>query len=50
MLLAVTENLGSALHAPGLRDAVSFILLLAILVLRPRGLFGHRYLADPKVH
>lgn len=50
MLLAVAENLVSALLAPGLRDAVSFLLLLAILVLRPRGLFGHRYLADPKVH
>jgi branched-chain amino acid transport system permease protein len=48
MVLAIAENLVSALLAPGLRDAVSFFLLLALLVLRPRGLFGHRYLTDAK--
>ena len=48
VLLGVTENLVSGLVAPGLRDAVSFFVLLVILVLRPRGLFGHRYLADAK--
>jgi branched-chain amino acid transport system permease protein len=48
MVLAVAENLVSALLAPGLRDAVSFFFLLALLLLRPRGLFGHRYLADAK--
>jgi branched-chain amino acid transport system permease protein len=49
VLLAVAENLVSGLIAPGLRDAVSFFLLLAMLLFRPRGLFGHRYLADAKV-
>jgi branched-chain amino acid transport system permease protein len=49
IVLGVVENLVSGLIAPGLRDMVSFLLLLAILVLRPRGLFGHRYLADAKV-
>lgn len=49
MILAVAENLVSGLLAPGLREAVSFFLLLAILILRPRGLFGQRYLADPRI-
>ncbi len=49
IVLAVAENLVSGLIAPGLRDGVSFLLLLAILLVRPRGLFGHRYLADAKV-
>jgi branched-subunit amino acid ABC-type transport system permease component len=49
IVLGVTENLVSGLIAPGYRDAVSFFLLLAILVLRPRGLFGKRYLADAKI-
>lgn len=40
IVLGVGENLVSGLGAPGLRDAVSFFLLLAILLLRPRGLFG----------
>ena len=48
IVLAVAENLVSGLIAPGLRDAVSFLLLLAILVLRPRGLFGHRYPTDAR--
>jgi branched-chain amino acid transport system permease protein len=48
-VLGVTENLISGLGAPGYRDAVSFFLLVAILVLRPRGLFGNRYRADAKL-
>lgn len=48
MVLGVAENLVTALIAPGLRDAVSFFLLLAILVLRPRGLLGARHLADAR--
>lgn len=40
IVLAVCENLVAGLGSPGLRDAVSFFLLLAILVLRPRGFFG----------
>ncbi|MEY3251829.1 MAG: hypothetical protein RL227_802 [Pseudomonadota bacterium] len=48
MVLAVTENLVAGLGAPGLRDAVSFFLLLLILALRPRGLFGSQYQADAR--
>jgi branched-chain amino acid transport system permease protein len=49
IVLGVAENLVSGLLDPGFRDAVSFFLLLLILVVRPRGLFGNRYLADAKV-
>ena len=48
IVLGVVENLVSGLGAPGLRDAVSFFMLLAILVLRPRGLFGGRHLMDAR--
>ena len=49
IVLGVAENIVSGLIAPGYRDAVSFFLLLAILLTRPRGLFGNRYLADAKI-
>ena len=49
IVLAVTENLVSGLGASGLRDAVSFFMLLAILLLRPRGLFGAKYQVDARV-
>lgn len=49
IVLGIAENLVSAFVAPGLRDAVSFFLLLAMLLIRPRGFFGNRYLADAKV-
>ena len=48
-VLGVTENLVSGLIAPGLRDAVSFFLLLLVLLLRPRGFFGNRYTSEAKV-
>lgn len=48
IVLAVCENLVSGLGAPGLRDAVSFVMLLAILLLRPRGLFGSRHATDAR--
>jgi branched-chain amino acid transport system permease protein len=48
MVLAVTENLVAGLGAPGLRDAVSFVFLLAILLMRPRGLFGNSHLTDAR--
>jgi branched-subunit amino acid ABC-type transport system permease component len=38
----------SGLIAPGYREAVSFFVLLLVLLLRPRGLFGNRYLSDPR--
>lgn len=49
VFLGVVENLVSGLGAPGYRDAVSFAFLVAMLLLRPRGLFGDRYRADAKL-
>lgn len=46
MILGVVENLTSIVLNPGLRDAVSFILLVVILVVRPRGIFGKRFYAE----
>lgn len=40
MFLGVAENLVSGLLHPGYRDAISFWLLVAILVLRPSGFLG----------
>jgi branched-chain amino acid transport system permease protein len=46
IFLGVAENLVSGLWDPGYRDAVSFFILVGMLLLRPRGLFGNRYRAD----
>ena len=45
IILGVAENLVSGLLDPGYSDAISFILLVLILVLRPRGLFGKQAIA-----
>jgi branched-chain amino acid transport system permease protein len=47
--LGVAENIVSGLLVPGYRDAVSFVLLVLILIFRPRGLFGDRYLFDARM-
>jgi branched-chain amino acid transport system permease protein len=49
IFLGVTENLVSGLGVPGYRDAVSFIVLVGMLLVRPRGLFGNRYRVDAKI-
>jgi branched-chain amino acid transport system permease protein len=46
MILGIVENLSSVLMDPGYRDVISFGLLLAVLVLSPRGLFGKRFYAE----
>lgn len=48
MVLGIGENLVSGLGAPGLRDVVSFTLLLVVLMARPRGLFGNRWAGDAR--
>ncbi len=48
IILGVAENLVSGLLDPGYSDAISFILLVLILVLRPRGLFGKQVVAEAK--
>jgi branched-chain amino acid transport system permease protein len=48
VLLGVAENLVSGFGNPGLRDGVSFALLLVVLLLKPRGLLGKQHLADAR--
>ena len=42
LLIGVSENLVAAYIASELSDLLAFALLLAILFLRPQGLFGRR--------
>lgn len=42
LLLGMVESLGSVFVSPGFRDVYGFLLLLAILIVRPTGLFGER--------
>jgi branched-chain amino acid transport system permease protein len=42
LLLGVVESTGVALFGGGYRDAYSFVVLMAVLVFRPRGLLGER--------
>jgi branched-chain amino acid transport system permease protein len=40
MLLGLSEAMGTALLLPKYREVYGFLLLIAVLILRPRGLFG----------
>jgi branched-chain amino acid transport system permease protein len=40
ILVAVAESLGAVLLVPSLKELVSFVLLVLILLFRPQGLFG----------
>jgi branched-chain amino acid transport system permease protein len=42
MLLGVIEALGSVFISPAYKDLYGFVLLIALLVLLPTGLFGER--------
>ena len=39
-LIGIAENLGVAFFSPGYKDAVSFALIIGLLLFRPTGLFG----------
>ncbi len=41
-LVAVAESLGAVLMVPSLKELVSFVLLVLILLFRPQGLFGSK--------
>jgi branched-chain amino acid transport system permease protein len=40
LIIGVLESLGAGLLSSGYKDAVAFVILLALLFLRPSGLFG----------
>jgi branched-chain amino acid transport system permease protein len=42
VILGILESLAAGLISSGYKDAVAFIILLALLVVRPTGLFGAR--------
>ena len=46
LLLGIVENFASVLFDAGYKDAFSFILLVLILVIRPRGLLGKQFYAE----
>jgi branched-chain amino acid transport system permease protein len=46
MVLGVAENLTSIVLRPGYVNIVGFGLLLLVLIVRPRGLFGKRFYAE----
>lgn len=42
LLLGIVESVGSGLLPSGSKDAIAFVVLIAVLFARPEGLFGHR--------
>ncbi len=42
IIIGVFENLGIMLIGTGLRDAISFVFLLLVLLIKPQGLFGRK--------
>jgi len=40
LCIGIAENLGVAFFSPGYKDAVSFALIILLLLFRPTGLFG----------
>ena len=40
LALGVAENLSSAYVSPSFGEAVTFVIIIAVLVMRPEGVFG----------
>lgn len=43
LLLGITESMTSAYLANGLRDIIGFVIVIAVLLFRPQGLFGKAF-------
>jgi branched-chain amino acid transport system permease protein len=42
LLVGVSESVGAVLLVPSLKEIVTFILMVVILIVRPQGLLGGR--------
>lgn len=48
MVLGLAETIGGAIVGPSYQEAISFIVLVLILILRPEGIIGRRFFAEVK--
>lgn len=46
LVLGIAESVGAIVIGPGYQDAVSFLVLVVILIVRPEGLFGRKFFAE----
>jgi len=42
MVVGIAQEVSTEYFAPGYKPGVAFVILITILLLRPRGLFGSR--------
>ncbi|MGC8838015.1 MAG: branched-chain amino acid ABC transporter permease [Anaerolineae bacterium] len=48
VVLGLAETIGGAIVGPSYQEAISFIVLVLILILRPEGIIGRRFFAEVK--
>jgi len=48
IILGMAESIGTVLLGPGYADAISFVILVIILAIRPEGILGKKFFAEVK--
>jgi branched-chain amino acid transport system permease protein len=48
LTLGIAESLGTILLGPGYADAISFVIMVIILAIRPQGILGKKFFAEVK--